>query len=62
MVEPSAIKSIQLDESVYNNTVIKLMDKDGFTLHEIKPKPEKAWELFVEILIKWEEEKENDNK
>jgi hypothetical protein len=57
MVEPSLVKSIQLDETVYNQEVIKLLDKDGFVLHQIRPKPEKAWELFVEILIKWEKEK-----
>ena len=57
MVEPSQVKSIQLDESIYNQEVIKLMDKDGFVLHTIRPKSGKAWELFVEILIKWEKEK-----
>ena len=57
MVSIDKIYSVQLDESVYNRPKILLIGKDGFNLHTLTPKPERAWETFVEILKQIEEER-----
>ena len=60
MVRIDKIDSVQLDESVYNRPKINLINKQGFNIYTLTPKPERAWETFVEILKQIEEERKKN--
>lgn len=52
------VGGISLDTSVYNKPKIIITDKSGAVMHTITPRPEKAWEAYMELLRNFEKEKD----
>lgn len=56
MVKPEDIGSIEIDMNLYRHEIIIFRDKNGKTIHVIKPRPGKANKVFNEVYKKWIEE------
>lgn len=58
-MEAIDIKEITLDTEVYLKEKIIFKNHEGKIVKTIYPKPEKAWEVFTQIVINWRKEVNN---